>query len=97
MFATYVKPSSELRNRYSEIYGLVKTNNQVIITNNGKADMVLIKMDDYKKYEEFLHLRYIDERLAEAENAASGSDAIWYTHDEIFGKLREKYGYDIQD
>jgi len=96
MFTTYVKPSSELRNRYAEISGLVNTNNQVIITNNGRADIVLINMDDYKKYEEFIHLRYIDEKLAEAEQAAADPDAVWYTHDEVFGRLRDKYGYDVQ-
>lgn len=95
MFNTYVKPSSELRNKYPEILELVNTNNQVIITNNGKADMVLIKMEDYKIYEEFLHLRYIDKKLAEAEKEATDNNTKRLSHDEVFSKLRKKYGYDL--
>jgi len=88
MFNTYVKPSSDLRNKYPEISQLVKGNNQVVITNNGKADMVLLNMEDYKKYEEFLHLRYVEEKLAEAEKIADSSDAKWYDHNDFWNKVR---------
>jgi len=87
MFNTYVKPSSELRNKYPEISRLVDEHNQVIITSNGKADKVLISLDDYKKYEEFLHLRYIDEKLAEAEARAEDLDAKWFDHNEFWNKV----------
>jgi len=87
MFNTYVKPSSELRNKYPEISRLVDEHNQVIITSNGKADKVLISSDDYKKYEEFLHLRYIDEKLAEAEARAEDLDAKWFDHNEFWNKV----------
>ena len=95
LYNTYVKPSSELRNKYPEISELVQANNQVIITNNGKAELVLIKMEDYKKYEEFLHWRYVDEKLAEAEQAAADPNAKWHTHEEVFARFREKYDYGV--
>jgi len=87
MFNTYVKPSSELRNKYPEISRLVDEHNQVIITSNGKSDKVLISLDDYKKYEEFLHLRYIDEKLSEAEARAEDLDAKWFDHNEFWNKV----------
>ena len=89
MFSTYVKPSSDLRNRYQEITALVNENNQVIITNNGRAEIVLVKIEDYAKYEEFLHWRYVDEKLSEAEKRADEPDALWLTHEEFWAKARE--------
>ena len=34
-------------------------------------------------------------KLAEAEKEASNPDTVWLSHDEIFGKIRKKYGYEI--
>jgi len=34
-------------------------------------------------------------KLAESEAAASDPDAARYSHDEIFGALREKYDYEV--
>jgi len=36
-------------------------------------------------------------KLEESEAAANDPSAKRYTHDEIFGPLREKYNYEIQD
>jgi len=38
--------------------------------------------------------RRILEKLAEAEKEASDPNAKWLSHDEVFSKIREKYGYD---
>jgi DNA-damage-inducible protein J len=35
------------------------------------------------------------EKLIEAEKEAGDPDAKWLGHGEVFGKLREKYGYKI--
>ena len=68
MLKTHVRPSRDLRNNYAELAGMVKEHDQVIITNNGKGEAVLIGIEDYAQYEEFLHRRYVAEELAKAFN-----------------------------
>ena len=55
MMQTFVRPSRDLRNHYSEIADMTKNHNHVIITNQGRGESVLINIEDYAKYEEFLH------------------------------------------
>ena len=82
MFAAHVRGVRDLRNNYPEISQIVKNRNHVIITNNGKSEAVLIPYDEFKRYEEFLHIRYVKEKLAEAEAVAHNFDA-WITADEL--------------
>ena len=91
MLNTHVRPVRDLRNNYPELADIVKRHDQVIITNNGKSEAVLIGFEDFRKYEEFLHYRYIDEKLAEAEAEAADPNTKWLTHEEVWGKLRKKY------
>ena len=58
MMQTFVRPSRDLRNHYAEISEMLKDHNHVIITNHGRGESVLINIEDYAKYEEFLHQRY---------------------------------------
>ena len=44
---------------------------------------------------QYLADRIILEKLAEAEKEASDPNTIWLRHDEVFSKIREKYGYEI--
>jgi len=39
--------------------------------------------------------RVIRKKLEESQVAASSPDMPRFTHDEIFGRLREKYGYEV--
>ena len=41
--------------------------------------------------------REIVARLIETEREANDPNTKWLSHDEVFGPLREKYGYDVQD
>ena len=83
MFVTHVKAVRDLRNNYPEVAQIVKNRNHVIITNNGKSEAVLIPYDEFEKYEEFLHIRYVKEKLAEAEAIADNQDE-WIGVDELF-------------
>ena len=83
MFATHVKAVRDLRNNYPEVSQIVKNRDHVIITNNGKSEAVLIPYEEFKNYEEFLHIRYVKEKLAEAEAVADNPDE-WITADELF-------------
>lgn len=91
MMQTFVRPSRDLRNNYAEISGLVKEHNQVIITNNGRGDSVLISMEDYAQYEEYLHRRYVAEELAKAKAQAADPATERKSHQEVWGMLNEKY------
>ena len=83
MFSTHVKAVRDLRNNYHEVAQIVKNRDHVIITNNGKSETVLISFDEFEKYQEFLHIRYVKEKLAEAEAIADNPDE-WLDVDELF-------------
>ena len=74
MFSTYVKAVRDLRNNYPEVAQIIRNRDHVIITNNGKSEAVLISFDEFEKYQEFLHIRYVKEKLAEAEALAENPD-----------------------
>ena len=83
MFTTHVKAVRELRNNYHEVAQIIKNRDHVIITNNGKSEAVLIPYEDLEKYQEYLHIRYVKEKLAEAEAVADNPDE-WVLIDEVF-------------
>ena len=70
MYATHVRAVRDLRNNYPEIAAIIKNRDNVIITNNGKSEVAVIPYEDFAKYEEYLHIRYVKEKLAEAESIA---------------------------
>ena len=74
MMQTFVRPSRDLRNHYAEISEMLKDHNHVIITNHGRGESVLINIEDYAKYEEFMHQRYVAEELAKAKQQAADPD-----------------------
>ena len=83
MFMTHIKAVRDLRNNYPEVASIIKNHDHVIITNNGKSEAVLISYDEFEKYQEFLHILYVKEKLAEAE-AISGNPGEWLELDELF-------------
>ena len=58
-----VRPSKDLRNHYREIADMAKNNNPVIITSHGRGDTVLISMEDYARFENYIQHRYIINEL----------------------------------
>ena len=90
MYNVQVRPSRDLRNKYAEISSIVKRQNPVVITKNGKGDSVLISIEEYAKYEEYAHRAYVAEKLAEAEKAAKNPNMKRYSHDEIWNEIMER-------
>ena len=82
MFGTHVKAVRELRNNYPEVAQIIRNRDRVIITNNGKSEAVLIPYEEFEKYEEFLHIRYVKQKLAEAEARAENADE-WISAEEL--------------
>ena len=88
MMQTFVRPSRDLRNHYAEISGIIKEHNHVIITNQGRGESVLINIEDYAKYEEYMHQRYV----AKAKRQAADPNTQWQDHDSVWGTLSKEYG-----
>ena len=87
-----IRPVSDLRNKYPEIEELVlKKDEAVYLTKNGYGSMVVMSLEKYsklmseKEYEE-----YIENALDEADREAEDPNTKYYTHEEVFGKLRRK-------
>jgi prevent-host-death family protein len=87
MMKTHVKPSRDLRNNYAEVVRLLDEHDQVIITNRGKGEAVLIGMNDYADYEEYLHRRYVLASLHEAEKQASDPKTKWLSHEQVWDAI----------
>jgi len=90
MLNAHVRPSRDLRNNYAELAGIVKNRDQVIITNNGRGEAVLIGIDEYAEFQEFAHRRYVKEKLAEAKAYAASPDAVWLSEDEFWNGLEDE-------
>lgn len=91
MLKTHVRPSRDLRNNYAEIASIVKEHDQVIITNNGKGEAVLIGIEEYEEYEKYMHRRYVAEELEKAKKQADNPNTQWESHDDVWKRLRAKY------
>lgn len=84
MLNVYVRPVRDLRNNYPELADIVKNHDQVIITNNGKGESVLINIEEYTAFEEYTHRRYIATKLAEAEAVAADPGKVRLSHEEFW-------------
>lgn len=83
-----IRPISELRNNFNDVATLCNDEGEVFITRNGYGAYVLMTMDAYEEQKARLSLY---NKLEEAE-AQLQSGAAPLTHDEVFGRLKEKYG-----
>ena len=86
-----VRPVRDLRNRYSEVEALLENHDPVVITKNGRGVAVLINFEDYAGVEEYLHYKYVAEKLQEAETAAASPGVKWLDYKTALNGLREKY------
>jgi prevent-host-death family protein len=86
-----IRPVRDLRNNYAEVEAMLENHDPVIITKNGRGSAALINFDDYAAFEEYQHIKYIADKLQEAEEEAANPDTIWLDSKEVFKSLREKY------
>ena len=87
-----IRPVSDLRNKYPEIEELVlKEDEPVYLTKNGYGSMVVMSLEKYselmsqKEYDE-----YVENALDEADREAEDPNTKYYSHEEVFGKIRRK-------
>ena len=85
-----IRPVRDLRNNYPEIAKIIEQHQPVFITNNGRGTAVLLNIQDYAAYEDFLREKYICEKLDEAEREAKKDDAQWHPFEAVAKEMREK-------
>jgi len=87
MLNAKIRPARDLRNNYAEIRKLLEQNDHVIITNKGIGESVLIGIDLYAKFEEFMHHQYIYEELQKTKSKLSSPDVKLYDAEEVFAEV----------
>ena len=89
MNKTHIRPARDLRNNYAQLAKIVKEDgDHVVLTNRGHGEAVLIGFKDYALYEEYLHQKYVEEKLKEAIKQAQSSDAKWMPGEDVIYKMR---------
>jgi prevent-host-death family protein len=79
-----IRPVSDLRNKFTEIEGIVKDGSPVYLTKNGHGTMVVLSLEDYS-----LLTNDVEAMLDEADRIAEATKTR-YTHEEVFSRLRSK-------
>ena len=87
---TQVRPSRDLRNHYADMVKALKEHDHIIITNNGVGESVLIGIDDFAKYEEFLHYRFIYGELQKSREKAENPDRNLLSVETVFAGIEKR-------
>jgi prevent-host-death family protein len=87
-----IRPVRDLRNNYAEVETLLEAHDPVIITKNGRGAAVLLNIEDFAELEEYLHYKYVSEKLAEADAAAASPKAKWTDYKTVINRLKAKHG-----
>ena len=91
MYKTHIRPIRDIRNNYADIDKIVNDHDHVIITNNGRGTSVLIGIEEYAQYEQFLHTQYIKRKLDEAEDSAKNPNTRWLSEDEFWSSIEDHH------
>jgi PHD/YefM family antitoxin component YafN of YafNO toxin-antitoxin module len=69
---------------------LLKRHDHIIITNHGVGESVLIGIEDYADYEEFLHRRFVFEELQKSKAEAADPSVELRAAADVFGRIRQR-------
>jgi len=82
-----IRPSSDLRNNYTEVSSLVKSIDEpVFLTKNGVGDMVVMSMDTFKKHNA---RNKIHDTLLERELDLQSNNELYSLKDTV-SEIRER-------
>jgi PHD/YefM family antitoxin component YafN of YafNO toxin-antitoxin module len=90
MLNTHVRPSRALRNNYREIVDLLNQHDHVVITNNGVGESVLVNMEVFARFEDYLHQHFIHEELQKSKDKLADSNVKLTDATTVFDKLKKK-------
>lgn len=80
----HIRPVSDLRNKFTDIEKVVQSGDPVYLTKNGYGAMVVLSLDAYSRMTE------PEEYIMDVADASAASTDLRFTHDEVFGSIREK-------
>ena len=86
MFEIHHRPSRDLRNNYRQLAQLVRDHNDVVITNNGEIDVIMVNPADWKEFKQFRYNQYILKKLKEVEIVAD-DPSTWLSEEEFWSKV----------
>lgn len=78
-----IRPVSDLRNHYSEVERDVAESGPVFLTKNGYGSMVVMSIDQFER------LNGSVGAALDAADIQAETTELRYTHDEVFGSIRE--------
>ena len=90
MLNTYVRPSRDLRNNYAEMIKTLKEHDHIVITNKGVGEAVLIGIENFAKYEEYLHHRFIYDELQKSKVRANDPDTVFISSQTMFANITKR-------
>ena len=83
MLNTNIEAVVELQDGYPEISHLIKNSNRVILTSGGKHEAAIIPFDEFERYQKYVHVRNVKQKLAEIEELAENPDS-WVGIEDLF-------------
>ena len=78
-----IRPVSDLRNRYAEVEKDARESGPVFLTKNGYGSMVVMTIEQFERLN-----GNVDAAL-DAADVQAETTSIRYSHDEVFGSVRE--------
>ena len=78
-----IRPVSDLRNHYSDVERAVMENGPVFLTKYGYGSLVVMSIDQFE------HINGTVETMLDAADRQAATTNLRYTHDEVFGSIRE--------
>lgn len=78
-----IRPVSDLRNHFADVEKEVKESGPVFLTKNGYGSLVVMSI------EQFEHVNGDVESALDAADTQAATTSLRYTHDEVFGSIRE--------
>ena len=90
MSKTQVRPSRDLRNNYAEVERMLDQHDRVIITKNGVGHSVLINIEDYAKYEDYLHRQFIYDELQKTKAKMDDPNVELRDADDVFARMDKR-------
>jgi PHD/YefM family antitoxin component YafN of YafNO toxin-antitoxin module len=79
-----------LRDNYEALVKALKEHDRVVLTNDGVGESVLINIEDYAEYEDFLRQRFIYEELQKSKAEAADPGVKLIPAGEVFARIKKR-------
>jgi len=89
MVDTLARPSTDMVSNYTDAVKTLAHHDHVIINDDGKNEFVLITMDMFEKFKEFLHRQYMYNELQKSKALLDDPNARFYEEDEVFAEVEK--------